>query len=288
MEFYKIFKPLTANPFRHTVNYMEFEPCAALKPYIRCFWGAREPYSPAVRSVSPQKLVIPDTCMDIIFSVNYTENRIRNIFSGISDASFYSEETVRPEALLSIFGIRFYAWSAVLFSDDSMKSAKNISVDAGAYFSKLKRELEQLFFDITDIHTRIAVTQDYLLKHIRQDREHPVVMGAVAEILKTEGNISMVQLAGKTHTGGRQLERLFKEYIGTSPKQLSSLIRYQYLWNHIVHNDRLNILDEVFRLGYTDQSHLLKDFKRFHTLTPTQARLLALEDVTRRSKSDKY
>ena len=86
LEFYKIFKPLTANPFRHTVNYMEFEPCAALKPYIRCFWGARKPYSPAIRSVSPQKLVIPDTCMDIIFSVNYTENRIRNIFSGISDA----------------------------------------------------------------------------------------------------------------------------------------------------------------------------------------------------------
>ena len=279
MEFYKIFKPLTANPFRSTVNYMEFEPCAALKPYIRCFWGAKMPYSPAVRKVSPQKLVIPDTCMDIIFYINYTENQIKNTFCGINDTSFYSMETLRPDLMLSTFGIRFYAWSAVLFSDESMRNAKNINVDAGAYFSRLKRELEQLFFDITDIHTRIAVTQAYLLKHIHLEREHPVVMGAVSEILENEGNITMVQLAKEIHTGSRQLERLFKEYIGTSPKQLSSLIRYQYLWSHIVHNGKLNILDEVFRLGYTDQSHLLKDFKRFHTLTPTEARALALQDV---------
>ncbi len=280
MEFYKIFKPLTANPFRHTVNYMEFEPCAALKPYIRCFWGAKEPYSPAARIVPPQKLVIPDTCMDIIFNVNYTENRIKNTFCGICDTSFYSKEAVDPNLMLSIFGIRFYAWSAVLFSDESMKSVKNRNVDAGAYFSRMKRELEQLFFDITDIHTRIAITQDYLLKHIHQDRENPAVMTAVCEILQNEGNISMAQLAQQTFTGTRQLERLFKEYIGTSPKQFSSLIRYQYLWSHIVHTDQLNILDEVFRLGYTDQSHLLRDFKRFHTLTPAQARELAMSDTT--------
>lgn len=29
----------------------------------------------------------------------------------------------------------------------------------------------------------------------------------------------------------RQLERLFHEYIGMTPKKLGKLVRYQFLWN---------------------------------------------------------
>ena len=41
MEIHKIYKPITALPFRNNENYVEFEPCDALKPYIRCFGGTR-------------------------------------------------------------------------------------------------------------------------------------------------------------------------------------------------------------------------------------------------------
>ncbi len=38
---YKSYNPITATPFQCTEEYMEFVPCDALKPYIRCFWDRR-------------------------------------------------------------------------------------------------------------------------------------------------------------------------------------------------------------------------------------------------------
>ena len=35
---YKSYHPVTATPYQCTEDYMEFAPCEALKPYIRCFW----------------------------------------------------------------------------------------------------------------------------------------------------------------------------------------------------------------------------------------------------------
>lgn len=41
MKLHKIYHPITATPYKYTSDYMEFEPRAPLKPYIRCFWGSR-------------------------------------------------------------------------------------------------------------------------------------------------------------------------------------------------------------------------------------------------------
>lgn len=41
----------------------------------------------------------------------------------------------------------------------------------------------------------------------------------------------MLDLKQGTLIGERQLERLFSEYVGVSPKSLASMVRYQYLWS---------------------------------------------------------
>lgn len=43
MERYQAFFPITAEPFRNSNAYTEVLPCEALLPYVRCFWGTREP-----------------------------------------------------------------------------------------------------------------------------------------------------------------------------------------------------------------------------------------------------
>lgn len=45
MKCFKNYTPITAMPYRHSDSYVEIEPCAALKPYIRCFWGSRDIYT---------------------------------------------------------------------------------------------------------------------------------------------------------------------------------------------------------------------------------------------------
>ena len=80
---------------------------------------------------------------------------------------------------------------------------------------------------------------------------------------------------------------LFADYTGVSPKQLSSLVRYQYLWHDILTEDSFHPANAVHKYGYTDQSHLLHDFKRYHTLLPAQAKDYALKkaDILRESNT---
>ncbi len=44
MHQHKLYHLITATPFKCTGDYMEFEPCEALKPYIRCFCVFRRIY----------------------------------------------------------------------------------------------------------------------------------------------------------------------------------------------------------------------------------------------------
>lgn len=279
MDFHKIYMPITASPFAHDKSYTEIEPCEALKPYVRCFWGSEKPYTKGPAEELANKLVIPDTCMDIIFRFNFTDNKLISAFCGINDIPFTSDDSISDNTVTSVFGIRFYAWSAVLFSEESMRNVKNGFYDAGQHFSKIKKELEQRFFEVVDLRQRIEIVQKVLLKHLREKNQNPLIMEAVGEILRRRGNLKLLELSSEIHVSERQLERLFKEYIGVSPKQLSSLIRYQYLWSDFVFLSDFHIQDEVYRYGYTDQAHLLRDFKRFHTMNLSQAKEHAFRDV---------
>ncbi|MDE6434824.1 MAG: helix-turn-helix domain-containing protein [Lachnospiraceae bacterium] len=274
-----IYNPITATPFAYNESYMEFEPCEALKPYIKCFWGTKKPYRQMKTDTPTRGIVTPDTCVDIIFTVDFTNNRIRGSFCGIDDRTFTTYDANDEEKVVSTFAIRFFAWSAVLFSEESMSDTRNAFFEVGHHFSKLQRAISPSLFDIVDMEARIRIAEEYLLKHIHPERKNTVLTDGVCEILKRKGNVKIGQLAKDIHTSSRHLERLFQENIGISPKRLASLVRYQYLWNDILFHPKFQILDAVYQYGYTDQAHLLHDFKRFHTMNITEAREYALKHV---------
>ena len=95
-------------------------------------------------------------------------------------------------------------------------------------------------------------------------------------MIGTNGTLSITALANDEQTSTRRLERMFHRYIGMSPKKISTLIRYQQVLRDAVLYPDFDIQDAVLKYGYTDQSHLLHEFCRFHTMTPREARAYAL------------
>lgn len=267
-----IYHPITGHPFSHNDSYVEVAPCAALRPYIRCFWGSPGSYT---GSVNPgDGLVIPDTCMDIMLTVNYTKECGKSIFSGLDDAPFLSTRASSGD-LLADFSIRFYFWAVPLFVDESMRQVKGAYIDPEAYFTGFRQELGALLIHTESMKERIAVAERYLLRRLNHKREHPAVMNAVYAILRAKGNIAAPDIAGNAAVGERQLQRLFAEYIGLPPKRIAMLVRYQCLWQEIMRNPNFNVQDAVEKYGYTDQPHLLAEFRRFHSMNPTEAKAFA-------------
>lgn len=269
-----LYRPITAQPFINNETYIEIPPCEELKPYICCFWGIPKPYTSIAISEAKHDLVIPDTCMDIIFNIDMDKNELRGMFSGINDTPFHAYSN-SASATISCFAIRFYFWAVPLFCDECMNKALNSYSETETYFKNLKRDFQDILINYPLITDRIVKAEQYLLKKLNLNRQNDNIMNAVYKLLKSKGTASISKLAEYTTVSQRQLERLFLEYIGISPKNLSRLIRYQYLWQDILNSSNINVQDAVFKYGYTDQSHLLNDFKKHHTMTPKEARTFA-------------
>jgi len=269
-----IYRPITAQPFMNNETYIEIQPCEELKPYICCFWGMPKPYTSIATSEIKHGLVIPDTCMDIIFEIDMNKNELRDRFVGINDISFRTESQ-SVSSTISCFGIRFYFWAVPLFSHESMNEVLNASVETEAYFKNFRHDFQNILADSPLIIDRIAKAEYYLLKKLNLNRQNNNVMNVIYKMLKSRGTANICELVEFTTVSQRQLQRLFLEYVGISPKKLSGLIRYQYLWQDILSYSNTNVQDAVCKYGYTDQSHLLKDFKKYHTMTPAEARTFA-------------
>jgi AraC-like DNA-binding protein len=81
------------------------------------------------------------------------------------------------------------------------------------------------------------------------------------------GNLNMYQIAQKFNISERTINRYFNAYAGINPNKYINLIRFRAVIN--TSNSTSNILTTAIDVGYYDQSHFIKHFKEFTTLTPT-------------------
>lgn len=270
--------PLTAAPFQKNRKYKELLPQKELAEYVRCFWGSEPTCTGTVRTEKGE-LIIPDTCVDIIYHIDYTENKVTGGFCGINDRSFYAIDNSIKGHLTATFAIRFYAWGAYVFAEDSMQSTTNGFYEVGSRFAWLDRVLRPKLLELQTLQEKISFAEQLLLEKVQNIRENKVVKCAVHTILLHKGSLEVSKLAQEAFVSSRQLERLFHEYIGITPKKLSSLVRYQFLWKDILYEPDFEVLNGVHRYGYADQAHLLHEFKRFHSMDIRSAKRLAYKNV---------
>ena len=268
------YHPITAQPFRHNAAYVEIPPCDALKPYIRCFWGTPEPVRTADYPSEGAGLVIPDTCMDILFTVDETRGTLDGVFCTMSEDAVYTGSHV-DTALTSTFAIRFYAWTATLFAERPFSGSKNGYQRVDDFFPALDRQLTPRLMSVSTLRERAEIATGYLLKQLNEFRCPPVLMNAADSIVRTRGTAKISDLTASQAISPKRLERVFDEHIGLSPKSFSSLVRYQLLWQELCLGRPGDPLDLVEKYGYYDQAHLLNDFRRRHSMTPAQALQLA-------------
>ena len=254
------YHPITSTPFTQNPAYSEIAPSKALLPFIRCFWGTAD-----TTNAEESRLVIPDTCMDIIFNIDYTNNTAQSSFCTIDENAYFSYNMYR-----SVFGIRFYAWSAVLFADNSFAGTKNKVFDVDEFFTGLKRDILPMLLSVASLPERARLTEKYLLKRLDLNRINSNMMNAVSDIIFGRGTVRTAELAAKNAVSVRQLERWFNDNMGISPKSFSSLVRYQMIWQELCFRGG-DILDMTEKYGYCDQAHLMNDFKKHHSMTPKQA-----------------
>lgn len=245
------YNPILSTPFGRE-GYRELLPSDALKPFIRCFWTERQ--------TANDILVIPDTCMDIIFKTGG-----ETFFCALDERSFYSERSGEE-----LFGVRFHAWTAQLFSRRDFSKSGGRAFAAEEFFDDLTA-LEFAIQNASSFEERVLAAERWLLKRLDGLNVDNELLNAVDFIIDRRGALGISELCAHTAVSPRRLERLFARTMGVSPKTFSSLVRYQLLWREIAVCKSFDPQDAVEKFGYADQSHLINDFRKRHLMNPKQA-----------------
>ena len=90
-------------------------------------------------------------------------------------------------------------------------------------------------------------------------------------IRQSQALLSIDSLSQTLYVSKRQLERCFKQQFGTSSKTYQQIIRFRnaYRYARKIGIPDVSWADVSYESGYADQSHLIRDFKKFSGDVPS-------------------
>ena len=164
-----------------------------------------------------------------------------------------------PYAMKMITGIPCH-----LFED------KNISMDDLGIpaFQLLKR----MVLDAESDEKAIAYIEDFIIRQLAyRDRDsHLKQLMFVCDEINKHSFATLNQLADKACLSERQLRRVFLDNVGLSPKLMLRTRRCLQASKMIQDMTTKDFTQLTFELGFTDHSHMYKEFKQFAGMSPSE------------------
>jgi AraC-like DNA-binding protein len=123
--------------------------------------------------------------------------------------------------------------------------------------------LERQVLDAPDDATAFAALDAFLrARRAAPDPSAHEAARLVALVIEDPTIATVEQLVVRAGLGLRALQRLFRDYVGQSPKGVIRRARLQELARRLELGTAPNLARVAAELGYTDHAHLTRDFKR--------------------------
>jgi AraC-like DNA-binding protein len=246
--------------------HQEFEPPEELRDTIKCFWYNRRDAGEQQSSFEVQ----PDGYAEIIFhfgsgiSISHNGN-LQPLPSPFMMGLLNQPAVFHTKNRLEIIGIRCFPWT--VFDLLGLPSGKNGVHIFEHPIAQLQPTLDKLIH-AGKIDEALAEVKQYFLSarlHIANDS---MLFKAGFAMRDANGTMPVRQVAAAAHATVRTLERKFKQSSGYSVKDVSGLMRFEQVRNRLWHYPDANLAGLAHELGYTDQPHLSREFKRYSGSTP--------------------
>lgn len=115
---------------------------------------------------------------------------------------------------------------------------------------------------------RAKALEHFLLSRMVERESDRIVTMAVACIRESQGRVRIDDLAQRAGLSQSALERRFRREVGTSPKKLATIVRLRNAVRLRMHGSTLT--EAAYGAGYADQSHFIRDFRRFSGSAPDE------------------
>lgn len=246
--------------------HQEFDPPEELRDIIKCFWHNSIDFG----ALPSDFEVLPDGYAEIIFyfgsicSISY-HGGLQPLPSPFIMGLLNQPVLFTANNRLDIIGIRCFPWT--VFDLLGLPSGKE-----GLHI--LEHPIARLQSTLTAciragrIDEALAELKQYCLHARSQITVDNMLFKAGGAMREAKGAIPVSQVAAAAYATVRTLERKFKQSSGYTVKDVSGLIRFEQVRNQLWLYPDSNIAGLAHELGYTDQSHLIREFKRYSGTTP--------------------
>ncbi len=248
------------------MQHQEFEPPEELRDAIKCFWYNRRDFGEQQSSFE----VVPDGYAEIIFyfgstcSISYNEG-LQPLPSPFMMGLLNQPVLFYAENRLEVIGIRCFPWT--VFDLLGLPAGKDGVRIFEHPVTLLQSTLNKLI-NANKIDEAVAQVKQYFLNARSRVATDSMLFKAGVAMREANGTMPVSQVAAAAHATVRTLERNFKQSSGYTVKDVSALMRFEQVRNRLWLYPDSNIAGLAHELGYADQSHLSREFKRYSGTTP--------------------
>ena len=219
-------------------------PSADLARYVDRYWAVTWDYEHPFR-----QLVVP------LPNVHLTFRDGRAELHGPSSSHVYRELTGSG----SVFGVAFRPGAFRPFLNGPVADLRDRTIDAAAVFGPESP-------DPADVGS----VEGHLRAHLPvADPEAECAGRMVAMIADDTGITTVDALAGRCGTSVRRVQRLFAEHVGIGPKWVIRRYRLHEITERLADGVDIDWAVLAADLGYADQPHLSRDFRKIFGEPPT-------------------
>ena len=229
--------------------------------------------------VDDMNLVVPNGCIKL--TVSYQNG----IVAAVNEKTFASKEhditltglidvpvilNVDKDVATETIGIEFSPQGAYRFFHFTLNDIQNQIYSLSDVLGNTGKRLIEQINNTISVQQKINVLEQFLLQQLSLHREDLIFEYCIEKITASKGRITVKELEKKTGYSSRWLNIKFNDKIGISPKNLSSIIRFNHYYQAFIKGNTQSFFKNDFYELYYDQSHFIKDFKRFTGLPPTK------------------
>jgi AraC-like DNA-binding protein len=249
------------------MRHYQIEAPEELRDRIRCFWYTSIQFcEPANSSFE----VMPDGYVEIIFLFGsdcsiYTANGFQMLPSPFLMGLLNQPVNLHAQNRLEVIGVRCYPWT--VFDLLGLSSGQDSIRVFDHPIAQLQSTLAEFIY-AGMVDESLARVKDYFLNAQINIDTDSMLFKAGAALRKANGTMPISLVAAAAHATVRTLERNFKRSSGYTVKDVSAIMRFEQVRNHLWTYPNTNLAGLAQKLGYADQSHLSREFKRYSGRTP--------------------
>jgi AraC-like DNA-binding protein len=249
-------------------------PQETLRPYIEHYWF--------VHALPRQKFeltvdVFVDGRPDLVFNFGApwkrtpVGGRARLVRSHVLDAQRLEPIKIRQQGRVLLAGVRFHTGGLAAFLSASVHAWTGRVVPLAAVFGRHTQKLvPALRAAAGDADAQAALFDAFFAQQLAVTDDKRELWSLLSAIAEAGGLLRIDQLCEQRGIPIRRLDRLFRAYVGVSPKALARIFRFQTALAQLKRDPQCTLADVAARCGYYDQPHFVREFKRFAGAAPRQ------------------